>query len=158
MSLCYLVSSFFVPIMWFLTVLLLVSCTVAQSFVPGSVLVYTSESSTNLVTDVGTTTLQADPTFCPNISTSILTSTVFEPTLTITLNQPTTSTSQSASIIVTNNGFENGTSIPFNTSASTSSISAEVVQGGPYQPRTGDDYLYVFSMTDQYSTLILRLV
>ncbi|KAH0278399.1 hypothetical protein KCU91_g2498, partial [Aureobasidium melanogenum] len=92
---------------------------------------------------VGTTILQANPTFCPNISTSTLTSTVFEPTLTITLHQPISSAPQSGSTVITNNGFENGTAIPFNTSASTASVSAEVVQGGPYQPRTGDDYLLI---------------
>ena len=129
--------------MWFLTVLLFASCTFYQSF-PGSVLVYTSDSSTYFVTDAGTTTLEASLTICPNISQTVLTSTVFEPTLTITVNQQTSSAQQptSTNTVVTNNGFENGTSIPFNSSASTSSVSADVVQSGPYQPRTGDSYLY----------------
>lgn len=123
--------------------LLLVSSALAQSFGSGSVLVYTSDSSTYFVTDVGTTTLGANPTFCPNASIAILTSTVFEPTFTLTVSQkpPPAQQTSSTDTVLSNNGFENGTSSPFNSSASSSTVSAEVVQSGPYQPRTGDSYL-----------------
>jgi hypothetical protein len=125
--------------MWFLGFLLLASSALAQTLGPGSVLVYTSDSSTYFVTDVGTTTLGASPTFCPNVSISILTSTVYEPAFTVTVQQKPSA--QPTDTIIANNGFENGTSSPFNSSASSSSVSAEVVQSGPYQPRTGDNYL-----------------
>ncbi|THW47873.1 hypothetical protein D6D21_03227 [Aureobasidium pullulans] len=172
-------------------VLLLASCTFAQSIisppqnsssntcVKRSVLVYTSDSSTYFVTDIGTTSLVSSPTYCPNVSVSTLTSTVFGSTIvesapTVTIYQPPSTVSgsdrtivatQSASTItiyqqatsaqpsdgsqptgnamVSDNSFENGTSSPFNTSASVPSIWAEVVQSGPYQPRSGDSYLLI---------------
>jgi hypothetical protein len=128
--------------MWFLDFLLLASSALAQSFGPGSVLVYTSDSSTYFVTDVGTTKFGSSPTFCPSVSISVLTSTVYEPRSTVTIQQPSSAQQTTGTnVILTNDGFENGTSSPFNSSASSSSVSAEVVQSGPYQPRTGDNYL-----------------
>jgi hypothetical protein len=128
--------------MWFLGFLLLASSAIAQLLGPGSVLVYTSDSSTYFFTDVGTTTLGASPTFCPNVSISVRTTTVYEPRSTVTIQQPSSAQqTTSTNVVLTNDGFENGTSSPFNSSASSSSVSAEVVQSGPYQPRTGDSYL-----------------
>lgn len=146
--------------MWLLGFLLLVSSALAQSLGSGSVLVYTSDSSTYLVTDIGTTTLGAGPTFCPNVSIATLTSTIYEPTFTVTVKQqpPSTQQTSGATTVLTNNGFENGTSSPFNSSASSSSVSAEVVQSGPYQPRTGDNYLWVASPSDQILELISVIV
>lgn len=151
------------------TLSLLASCAFAQSFVPPfesstssnscvkrSVIVYTSDSSTYFVTDIGTSSFPSTPTFCANASVSTVTSTVSGPAQTVvatqsastvTVYQQATSALQSAGTqpsvdpILTNNSFENGTSSPFNSSTSTSSVWAEVVQAGVYQPRTGDSYL-----------------
>ncbi|THW06570.1 hypothetical protein D6D26_01470 [Aureobasidium pullulans] len=153
------------------TLLLLASCAFAQSFVPAfesstssnscvkrSVIVYTSDSSTYFVTDIGTSSFPSTPTFCANASVSTVTSTVSGPAQTVvatqsastvTVYQQATSALQSAGTqpsvdpILTNNSFENGTSSPFNSSTSTSSVWAEVVQAGVYQPRTGDSYLLI---------------
>ena len=162
-------SVFSVLAMSLFTLLLLASCAFAQSFVPPfessassnscvkrSVIVYTSDSSTYFVTDIGTSSFPSTPTFCANASVSTVTSTVSGPAQTVvatqsastvTVYQQATSALQSAGTqpsvdpILTNNSFENGTSSPFNSSTSTSSVWAEVVQAGVYQPRTGDSYL-----------------
>lgn len=57
--------------------------------------------------------------------------------------QPSDGSQPTGNAMVSDNSFENGTSSPFNTSASVPSIWAEVVQSGPYQPRSGDSYLCV---------------
>ncbi|THV84156.1 hypothetical protein D6D29_03349, partial [Aureobasidium pullulans] len=57
--------------------------------------------------------------------------------------QPSDGSQPTGNAMVSDNSFENGTSSPFNTSASVPSIWAEVVQSGPYQPRSGDSYLLI---------------
>ena len=101
--------------------LLLVSYAFAQSVAPAlsssnscvkrSVILYTSDSSTYLVTDVGTSSFPSTPTFCANASVSTLTSTQPASTVTIysqaTLAQtscsnvslPTLTTTQQASTV-----------------------------------------------------------
>ncbi|KAI5248909.1 hypothetical protein E4T43_01161 [Aureobasidium subglaciale] len=142
------------------TLLHLVSCAFAQSFVPAfdsgtrsnscikrSVMVYTSDSSTYFVTDVGTSSFPSTPTFCANVSVSTVTAT--QPPSTVTIYPQTTSAQESAGSqpsinpILTNNSFENGTASPFNSSSSVYSVTAEVVQSGVYEPHTGDSYLQV---------------
>ncbi|CAD0018345.1 unnamed protein product [Aureobasidium pullulans] len=163
------------------TLLLLASCAFAQSFVPPfesstssnscvkrSVIVYTSDSSTYFVTDIGTSSFPSTPTFCANASVSTVTFTVSGPAQTVvatqsastvTVYQQATSALQSAGTqpsvdpILTNNSFENGTSSPFNSSTSTSSVWAEVVQAGVYEPRTGDSYLYI-GFSYNYQSLV----
>lgn len=152
-----------------ITVLLFVSYAVAQSLIPAafdfssvdsnsclrrSVYVYTSESSTYVVTDFGSASLVATPTFCPNASVSI--STVYGanqtittaiPASTVTVYQQPTSTPQPAAstsatgVVVIDDGFENGNQTSFNSSVSTSEVTAQVVQTGPLQPYSGNNYL-----------------
>jgi hypothetical protein len=135
----------------FFSCLVLVSCAFAQSVAPAlpssnscvrrSVIVYTSDSSTYFVTDVGT----SSPTFCAPTSVSTIITT--QPASTVTVYSQATSAQQSAGSsapanpVLTDDGFEDGTNSPFNSSASTSSVAAEVVQGGVYEPHTGDSYL-----------------
>lgn len=138
------------------------SSVLAQSFLPAhsepgsystntcvkrSVLVYTSESSTYYVTDLGTS-LPTAPTFCSNASIS--TSTVYGVNHTLTTSIPastvTVFTQASATSIASGGdiiGFGTDTNVPFNTSASGPGVVAEVVNGtsGPLQPYTGDSYL-----------------
>ena len=120
-----------------------------------SVYVYTSESSTYVVTDFGTTSLAANPTYCANAS--ILTSTVYGlaqtvttalPASTVTIYQQQTlpatlasSAAQPAATVLADSGFETGNENPFNTSSSGSGVSAAVVQSGPLLPFSGDSYL-----------------
>ncbi|KAI7361733.1 hypothetical protein KC354_g7848 [Hortaea werneckii] len=122
-----------------------------------SVYVYTSESSTYVVTDFGTTSLAANPTYCANASVS--TSTVFGlaqtvttalPASTVTVNQQQTlptildsPTAQPAATVLADSGFEAGNENPFNTSSSGSGVSAAVVQSGPLLPFSGDSYLLI---------------
>ncbi|KAI7362259.1 hypothetical protein KC354_g7424 [Hortaea werneckii] len=122
-----------------------------------SVYVYTSESSTYVVTDFGTTSLAASPTYCANASIS--TSTVYGlaqtittalPASTVTIYQqqtlPTTlasSEAQPTATILADSGFETGNENPFNTSSSGSGVSAAVVQSGPLLPFSGDSYLLI---------------
>ncbi|KAI7483699.1 hypothetical protein KC351_g4996 [Hortaea werneckii] len=122
-----------------------------------SVYVYTSESSTYVVTDFGTTSLAANPTYCANAS--VLTSTVYglaqtittalpastvtvyqQQTLSTTLGSPT---AQPAATVLADSGFEAGNENPFNTSSSGSGVSAAVVQSGPLLPFSGDSYLLI---------------
>ncbi|KAI7228063.1 hypothetical protein KC330_g8087 [Hortaea werneckii] len=122
-----------------------------------SVYVYTSESSTYVVTDFGTTSLAASPTYCANASIS--TSTVYGlaqtittalPASTVTIYQQQTlpailasSEAQPTATILTDSGFETGNENPFNTSSSGSGVSAAVVQSGPLLPFSGDSYLLI---------------
>lgn len=135
--------------------LLLVSCAFAQSIAPvlsnsnscvrRSVIVYTSDSSTYFVTDVGTPTFLSTPTLCANASVSTVITT--QPASTVTVYSQVTSARQPTGSqtpvdpVLTNNSFEDGSASPFNSSASSSSITAEVIQGGVYEPHTGDSYL-----------------
>lgn len=149
---------------------LLASLACAQSLIPASytdsafhtntcvrrsVYVYTSESSTYVVTDFGTTSLAANPTYCANASIS--TSTVYGlaqtvttalPASTVTVYQQQTlqatlgsSTAQPAATVLADSGFEAGNEKPFNTSSSGAGVSAAVVQSGPLLPFSGDSYL-----------------
>ena len=147
--------------MFVLTSLLLVTCAVAQSTNPASydfnsnsclrrsVYVYTSESSTYVVTDFGSASLIATPTFCANasVSTSTVYGTAAIPASTVTVYQQTASTSPSAvssptaGTVIADNGFENGNADPFDASSSSSIVTAEVVSSGPMKPYSGDNYL-----------------
>ncbi|KAI6857868.1 hypothetical protein KC323_g7196 [Hortaea werneckii] len=151
---------------------LLASLACAQSLIPASytdsafhtntcvrrsVYVYTSESSTYVVTDFGTTSLAANPTYCANASIS--TSTVYGlaqtvttalPASTVTVYQQQTlqatlgsSTAQPAATVLADSGFEAGNEKPFNTSSSGAGVSAAVVQSGPLLPFSGDSYLLI---------------
>lgn len=140
-----------------LNLLLLASWTLAQSVAPAlpsasscvkrSIIVYTSDSFTYFATSVGTSSFPSMPTFCANISVSTVVTT--QRASTVTVYSQATSAQQSAGSqtsidpIITDNGFEDGTSSPFNSSSSGSSVTAEVVQGGIYQPHAGDNYLHV---------------
>ncbi|KAI4721295.1 hypothetical protein E4T48_02415 [Aureobasidium sp. EXF-10727] len=137
--------------------LLLVSCVVAQSVAPAlptsnscvkrSIIVYTSDSSTYFVTDVGTSSSPSTPTLCANASVSTVLTT--QPASTVTVYSQATSAQQSAGSqtslnpVLTDNSFEDGTSSPFNSSSSGPSVTAEVVQSGVYEPHTGDSYLLI---------------
>ena len=116
--------------------LLLASWTAAQSLVESntclkrSVHVYTAGSSTYVVTNLGSTSLAAAPTYCANASTL----TVDAPAATVTVYSESTSA-------LTNNGFEEGTDTPFNSSSSGPQVSAQVAQGGAIQPYSGNSYL-----------------
>jgi len=107
-----------------------------------SVYVYTQDSSTYVVTNIGATSFPAGPTLCPNISVSTVNRTVTRAlqasTVTIT-EQPTSA----APTVVADAGFEDGQESPFNTSASDPSVSAQVATGGtsPLQPYSGDSFL-----------------
>jgi hypothetical protein len=139
----------------FFSCLVLVSCAFAQSVAPAlsssnscvrrSVIVYTSDSSTYFVTDVGTSSHPSTPTSCANASVSTFVTTQPASTVTVysqaTLAQQSAGSSAPANPVLTDDGFEDGTNSPFNSSASTSSVAAEVVQGGVYEPHTGDSYL-----------------
>ncbi|KAI7484049.1 hypothetical protein KC351_g4799 [Hortaea werneckii] len=151
---------------------LLASLAGAQSLIPAShtdsafhtntclrrsVYVYTSDSSTYVVTDLGTTSLAANPTYCANASIS--TSTVYGlaqtittalPAPTVTVYQQQTlqatlgpSTAQPAATVLADSGFEAGNENPFNTSSSGAGVSAAVVQSGPLLPFSGDSYLLI---------------
>ena len=133
------------PTMSFFTVLTLISYTFAQSSsstsvsdprtntcLRRSVLIYTQDSSTYVVTNIGSTSFAPTPSFCQNVSVSV--STVY---------QEQTSTQPSPSVLA-DAGFENGQNNPFNTTASSSEVTAQVAQGGPLQPYSGSSYLYVF--------------
>lgn len=144
-----------------ITVLVLVSYAFAQSLISSSegnsrsntclrrsVLVYTQDSSTYVVTNLGSTSFTAAPTFCPNVSVS--TSTIFGsnrtvtkalPASTVTVYDQSISTPSSASTVITDDGFENGDSNPFNTTASSPQVTAQVAQSGPLQPYSGNSYL-----------------
>ncbi|KAG9746257.1 hypothetical protein KCU73_g7668, partial [Aureobasidium melanogenum] len=140
-----------------LNLLLLASCAFAQSVAPAlpslsccikrSIIVYTSDSSTYLVTDIGTSTFPSTPTFCSNVSVSTVITT--QPASTVTVYSQATSAQQSAGSqtsvdpVITDNSFEDGTSDPFNSSSSGSSVTSEVVQGGIYEPHTGKSYLLI---------------
>ncbi|KAI4730315.1 hypothetical protein E4T49_01780 [Aureobasidium sp. EXF-10728] len=137
--------------------LLLVSCAVAQSVAPAlptsnscverSIIVYTSDSSTYFVTDVGTSSFASTPTLCANASVSTVLTT--QPASTVTVYSQATSAQQSTGSqtsvnpVLTDNSFEDGTSSPFNSSSSGPSVTAEVVQSGLYEPHTGDSHLLV---------------
>jgi len=139
----------------------------SNSCLKRSVFLYTSESSTYVVTDIGTTSLSATPTYCANasiivstvyganltVTTAILASTLLATTVlpasTITVIQqpnltllPVTSTPTTGAVVA-DNGFETGNNSPFNSSTSSSGVSAQVVQNGTglLQPYAGDDYL-----------------
>lgn len=83
--------------------LLLVSCAFAQSVAPAlpssnscvkrSVTVYTSDSSTYLVTDVGTSSFPSTPTYCANASVSTVITTQLASTVTIYSQAASASTS-----------------------------------------------------------------
>jgi len=156
--------------MTLVTAFLLFASAIAQSFDPSissatgentclwrSVFVYTADSSTYVVTNLGSTTLSPTPSFFPNASVSISTvhdiSTVYEanqtittavPASTVTIYRQPSASSASTGSIVAEDGFESGTSNPFSPSASGSDVSAKIVQGGAtelLQPYSGDNYL-----------------
>lgn len=122
-----------------------------------SVYVYTQSSDTYVVTDLGSTSFAASPSFCPNASIS--TTTVYRsnetiptalPASTITITEQAapslTSVAPATQSAVTDNGFEQGNAAPFNSSASSPQVSAQVAQAGqgvPLRPFGGNSYLYV---------------
>ncbi|KEQ73249.1 hypothetical protein M436DRAFT_46586 [Aureobasidium namibiae CBS 147.97] len=95
--------------------LLLVSCAFAQSIAPAlsssnscvkrSVIVYTSDSSTYLVTDVGTSSFPSTPTYCANASVSTVITTQQASTVTIysqtTLTQASCTNTSISTIVAT---------------------------------------------------------
>jgi hypothetical protein len=128
--------------------LLLVALAHAQSLVPSAssdlrtntclrrtAAIYTTGSSTYVITDLGSTSFPTGPTLCPNVSTA--------PVSTVTVYQQPTATGPT---VITDAGFENGQSSPFNTSASNPQVSAVVVQAGtaPLQPYSGNSFLQAF--------------
>ena len=135
--------------------LLLVLSAYAQSIAPAlpssnscvkrSVIVYTSDSSTYFVTDVGTSSFPSTPTFCANASVSTVVTT--QPASTVTVYSQATSNLLSASSqapvnpVIADNSFETGAASPFNFSASSTSVTAQVAQNGIYEPHSGDSYL-----------------
>ncbi|KAI6857652.1 uracil-DNA glycosylase [Hortaea werneckii] len=123
-----------------------------------SVLVYTSESVTYVVTDVGSTDFRATQTYCPNATVS--TSTVYGVNQTITTSLPastitiiqaatslppfgTPSAPSSTLVVVASSGFEDGTENDYNTSSSDPGATAAIVQDGPFQPNSGSSYLLI---------------
>ncbi|KAI7328119.1 hypothetical protein KC315_g6803 [Hortaea werneckii] len=157
--------------MWLLIPTLhLVTFAIAQSYYPEpsdlssnsclrrSVLVYTSDSETYVVTDAGSTDFRATQTYCPNATVS--TSTVYGvnqtittslPASTITIIQAPTSpppagtsfAPSSTPIVVASSGFEDGTENDYNTSSSDPGATAAIVQDGPFQPNSGSSYLLI---------------
>lgn len=151
---------------------LLLGSVIAQSLVPvpginadpsnsclkRSVFVYTSASATYVVTDLGTTSITTEPSFCSNATT--LTSTIYGSvpisTLTIPGINETVTTALPASTVtiiqqspstplpVTNQtiNFDAG-SPTYDVSSSAPQVSAVVADGGPLQPYSGDNYLLV---------------
>lgn len=112
---------------------------------------YTADSSTYVVIDLGSTTLAPTPSFCANASVSISTVTNYGADQTITTAAPADTTtvyqqasSSSTSVrsnVVADNGFEDGSTNPFNASASGSGVTAQIIQAGPLRPYSGHDYL-----------------
>ncbi|CZT19867.1 uncharacterized protein RCC_05723 [Ramularia collo-cygni] len=121
-----------------------------QSCLKRSVFVYTSASSTYMVTDLGS----ASPSSCSNTvtltSTSISTVTVFSdganqtitsslPASTITILQPAAS-----SLPITNQTIDFDAGSPnYETASSGPQVSADVVSAGPLLPNSGDNYLLI---------------
>ncbi|KAK3706610.1 hypothetical protein LTR37_012619 [Vermiconidia calcicola] len=114
--------------------------------------VYTQDSSTYVVTNIGSTSLLATPSFCSNVSVS--TSTVYRsnevirttlPGSTVTVyQQPTPSPQEPGGYEpgATNNGFEEG-STDYVSVGSSPEITAEVAQSGPLSPYSGNSYLLI---------------
>ncbi|KAI7719918.1 hypothetical protein KC353_g2596 [Hortaea werneckii] len=157
--------------MWLLIPTLhFVACAIAQSYYPEpsnlssnsclrrSVLVYTSDSETYVVTDAGSTDFRATQTYCPNATVS--TSTVYGANQTITTSLPastitifqaptspppagTSSASASTPVVAASSGFEDGTLNDYNTSSSDPGATAAIVQDGPFQPNSGSSYLLI---------------
>jgi hypothetical protein len=135
--------------------LVLVSCALAQSIVPAlstsnscvkrSIIVYTSNSSTYFLTDVGTSSIPSVPTFCANALISTVVTT--QPASTVTIYSQATSDQQSASSqapvspVIADDSFEGGSASQFNTSASSPNVTAGVDTGGIYAPHSGHSYL-----------------
>ena len=109
----------------------------SKSCLKRSVYVYTLDSSTYVVTNLGSTNLAATPTFCLN-----QTITATEPASTVIIyQQSTASATPPSDTIVADNGFEDGNASPFNSSAPGLQVTAQVIQGGPLRPYSGKNYL-----------------
>ncbi|KAI7487801.1 uracil-DNA glycosylase [Hortaea werneckii] len=123
-----------------------------------SVLVYTSDLETYVVTDVGSTDFRATQTYCPNatVSTSTIygvnqTITTSLPASTVTIFQAPTSLEPAGissaptptPIVISGSGFEDGTGSDYNTSSSDPGATAAIVQDGPFQPNSGSSYLLI---------------
>ncbi|KAK3626882.1 hypothetical protein LTR56_012716 [Elasticomyces elasticus] len=105
-----------------------------------SVYVYTTDSSTYVVTNLGSTALAATPTFCANQTVT----TARPTTTTVTIyQQSSVSSAPSEPTVLINNGFEEGSVNPFESSASSPQVAAAIAQGGPLDPYSGDDYLLI---------------
>ena len=150
--------------MLFFPSLLIVAQAYAQSLVPSvssdsrsntclrrTVHVYTQDSSTYIVSNLGSTSFAAGPSLCPNVSVSTVLSnrtiTKALPASTVTIYQQPSGTGPT---VITDSGFEDGQNSPFNTSASGPQVSAAVTQSGsgPLQPFSGNSYLYVLKTSD----------
>ncbi|CAK1359946.1 hypothetical protein CB0940_06066 [Cercospora beticola] len=135
-----------------------ISADASNSCLRRSVFVYTSASSTYVVTNLGSTSLAATPSFCSNATTT--TSTVYGSVSisTVTLNgsDQTITTALPASTITIIQQPTDSPQLPANqtinfdadsaayqTSASGPQVSAEVVTAGPLQPYRGDNYLLI---------------
>lgn len=109
-----------------------------------SVIAYTSESTTYLY--MGTTSLPATPSYCANVTTETLLSTIYGSNITVTTTidqQPTIAPSVAPESVVVDYDFELGSELPFEGSASGPSIAAEVATAGPLSPFSGDSYLLI---------------
>jgi hypothetical protein len=117
----------------------------SNSCVKRSIIVYTSNSSTYFVTDVGTSSFPSAPTFCANVSVSTVVTTQPDSTVTVysqaILDQQPASTQAPVSPVIADDSFEGGSASLFNTSASSPNVTAGVDTGGIYAPHSGDSYL-----------------
>ncbi|USW58342.1 hypothetical protein Slin15195_G116610 [Septoria linicola] len=102
-----------------------------------SVIAYTSESTTYLY--LRTTSLPATPSYCANVTTETLLSTVYGSNITVTTTidqQATTTPSIAPESVIVDYDFELGSELPFDGSAAGPSIAAEVATAGPLSPKT----------------------
>lgn len=107
-------------------------------------LLYTSGSSTYMLSEYGSTSNFAAPTqYACNATVTL-------PPITTTLMLGNASSPACSSFsgpvsgsqpLISDGGFELGTVIPFDTSSSSSGVSARIVQGCPIAPAAGSSYL-----------------
>ncbi|KAI7487485.1 hypothetical protein KC351_g2626 [Hortaea werneckii] len=109
-------------------------------------LLYTSGSSTYMLSEYGSTNNLAAPTqyacnatvTLPPITTTLLLGNAPSPACS-SLSGPVSGSQP----LISDGGFESGNVIPFNTSSSSSGVSARIVQGGPIAPAAGSNYLLI---------------
>ncbi|KAI7285979.1 hypothetical protein KC345_g1464 [Hortaea werneckii] len=109
-------------------------------------LLYTSGSSTYMLSEYGSTSNLAAPTqYACNATVTL-------PPITTTFVLGNASSPACSSLsgsvsgsqpLISDGGFESGNVIPFNTSSSSSGVNARIVQGGPIAPAAGSNYLLI---------------